>query len=413
MSVADTKLYEILGVAPTATVDEIKKAYRKLAVKCHPDKNKSEEAADQFKEITAAYEILSDQEKRELYDKYGEEGLKEGMGGFGMGDDILSQLFGRHPFFGGGGGPGRGRGGKPKGEDEVQRYPISLEDLYNGKAAKLSLERNILCTACEGTGAKKGVTPTKCRGCNGVGIRLMQRRVGPGFVTQYQTACDECQGRGQAYASKDQCTQCNGKRVAPEKKTINLDIERGSPQHHKIILRGEADEAPGTIAGDVVVVLDQIKHELFQRDGDHLFMEKEISLYEALCGFSFTITHLDKRELLVNSTPGEIIKPGDLKVIEGEGMPHHKRPYEMGNLYIKFSVVFPPDGTIAAGDQAALAKALKHKPAAALKAGPNTEVVKLKRVGPQHSFDTKNDSEEEDDDESHGGGRPGVQCAHQ
>jgi len=413
MSVADTKLYEILGVAPTATVDEIKKAYRKLAVKCHPDKNKSEEAADQFKEITAAYEILSDQEKRELYDKYGEEGLKEGMGGFGMGDDILSQLFGRHPFFGGGGGPGRGRGGKPKGEDEVQRYPISLEDLYNGKAAKLSLERNILCTACEGTGAKKGVTPTKCRGCNGVGIRLMQRRVGPGFVTQYQTACDECQGRGQAYASKDQCTQCNGKRVAPEKKTINLDIERGSPQHHKIILRGEADEAPGTIAGDVVVVLDQIKHELFQRDGDHLFMEKEISLYEALCGFSFTITHLDKRELLVNSTPGEIIKPGDLKVIEGEGMPHHKRPYEMGNLYIKFSVVFPADGTIAAGDQAALAKALKHKPAAALKAGPNTEVVKLKRVGPQHSFDTKNDSEGEDDDESHGGGRPGVQCAHQ
>jgi DnaJ family protein A protein 2 len=413
MSVADTKLYEILGVAPTATVDEIKKAYRKLAVKCHPDKNKSEEAADQFKEITAAYEILSDQEKRELYDKYGEEGLKEGMGGFGMGDDILSQLFGRHPFFGGGGGPGRGRGGKPKGEDEVQRYPISLEDLYNGKAAKLSLERNILCTACEGTGAKKGVTPTKCRGCNGVGIRLMQRRLGPGFVTQYQTACDECQGRGQAYASKDQCTQCNGKRVAPEKKTINLDIERGSPQHHKIILRGEADEAPGTIAGDVVVVLDQIKHELFQRDGDHLFMEKEISLYEALCGFSFTITHLDKRELLVNSTPGEIIKPGDLKVIEGEGMPHHKRPYEMGNLYIKFSVVFPADGTIAAGDQAALAKALKHKPAAALKAGPNTEVVKLKRVGPQHSFDTKNDSEGEDDDESHGGGRPGVQCAHQ
>jgi len=400
-------------VAPTATVDEIKKAYRKLAVKCHPDKNKSEEAADQFKEITAAYEILSDQEKRELYDKYGEEGLKEGMGGFGMGDDILSQLFGRHPFFGGGGGPGRGRGGKPKGEDEVQRYPISLEDLYNGKAAKLSLERNILCTACEGTGAKKGVTPTKCRGCNGVGIRLMQRRVGPGFVTQYQTACDECQGRGQAYASKDQCTQCNGKRVAPEKKTINLDIERGSPQHHKIILRGEADEAPGTIAGDVVVVLDQIKHELFQRDGDHLFMEKEISLYEALCGFSFTITHLDKRELLVNSTPGEIIKPGDLKVIEGEGMPHHKRPYEMGNLYIKFSVAFLADGTIAAGDQAALAKALKHKPAAAPKAGPNTEVVKLKRVGPQHSFDTKNDSEEEDDDESHGGGRPGVQCAHQ
>jgi DnaJ family protein A protein 2 len=413
MSVADTKLYDILGVPPTATVDEIRKAYRKLAIKCHPDKNQSPEAIEQFKEISAAHEILSDPEKRELYDKYGEEGLKEGMGGFGFGDDILSQLFGRHGFFGGGHGRPHG---KPKGEDAVQRFPVTLEDLFNGKSTKMSLTRNVICKTCDGTGAKKGATATKCKTCNGMGIRLMQRRIGPGLVTQFQAACDACGGKGQAYAAKDQCTDCAGNRVATEKKVLNLDIEKGAPQHHKIFFRGEADEAPGTIPGDVIIVLDQQEHETFKRDGDHLFMEKEISLYEALCGFTFIITHLDKKELVVKSTPGEITKPGDLKVIEEEGMPHHKRPFERGNLYIKFNVVFPTDGTITPDAHAGLAKALGYKPKPAPKAGPDAEEVKLKRVTPGHANSNSNhnhyDEDDEDDDDPRAGG-PAMQCAHQ
>tara|TARA_B100000405_G_C16689507_1_gene412356 strand:- start:832 stop:1470 length:639 start_codon:yes stop_codon:yes gene_type:complete len=201
----DTKLYDVLGISKSADASEIKKAYRKAAIKNHPDKGGDEA---KFKECTHAYEVLSDPEKRELYDNYGEEALKDGGGGFGGGGgspfDIFEQMFGGNPFGGGGGGRGGGRSRVRKGEDVVHGLKLSLEDLYNGVTKKLSLAKNIICPKCTGTGSKSGALGT-CRTCSGSGVKLVVRQIAPGMVQQMQTVCPDCQGNGQTISEKDKC----------------------------------------------------------------------------------------------------------------------------------------------------------------------------------------------------------------
>ncbi|XP_071721803.1 dnaJ protein homolog isoform X2 [Rutidosis leptorrhynchoides] len=332
----NTKYYEILGVSKTASQDDLKKAYRKAAIKNHPDKGGDPE---KFKELAQAYEVLSDPEKREIYDQYGEDALKEGMGGGGGGHDpfdIYQSFFGGGSPFG-----GKNKGSKTeKGEDVVHPLKVSLEDLYNGTSKKLSLARNVLCSKCKGKGSKSGASLT-CPGCQGSGMKVSIRQLGPSMIQQMQHACGECKGTGETINDKDRCPQCKGDKVSQEKKVLEVHVEKGMQNGQKITFPGEADEAPDTVTGDIVFVLQQKEHPKFKRKGDDLFYEHTLSLTESLCGFQFILTHLDGRHLLIKSEAGEVVKPDQFKAINDEGMPMYQRPFMKGKLYIQFTVDFP------------------------------------------------------------------------
>ncbi|KAM5584912.1 dnaJ protein [Rosa sericea] len=336
----NSKYYEVLGVSKTASPEDLKKAYKKAAIKNHPDKGGDPE---KFKELAQAYEVLSDPEKREIYDQYGEDGLKEGMGGPGGHDpfDIFSSFFG-----GGGGSPFGGMPGgsrvrrQRRGEDVVHSLKVSLEDLYLGTSKKLSLSRNVLCSKCKGKGSKSGAS-TKCGGCQGTGMKVTIRHLGPSMIQQMQHACNECKGTGETISDKDRCGQCKGEKVVQEKKVLEVHVEKGMQNGQKITFPGEADEAPDTVTGDIVFIIQQKEHPKFKRKMDDLFVEHSLSLTDALCGFQFVLNHLDGRQLLIKSNPGEVVKPDSFKAINDEGMPMYQRPFMKGKLYIQFSVDFP------------------------------------------------------------------------
>jgi DnaJ family protein A protein 2 len=269
--------------------------------------------------------------------------LKEGGFGAHSAADIFEQFFGGggfSSFFGGGGGRGPRRT-----EDIHHELGVTLEDLYKGKTTKLSVTRNVLCSTCTGTGTKSGASTGKCKTCEGRGIRLIIKQLGPGMIQQMQTVCNDCGGKGEVIKEEDKCKDCKGKKVNKEKKILQVYVDKGMRHGQKIVFSGESDEAPGQEPGDIIFVLIEKKHEVFKRNGNDLYMETTIPLIEALAGFSFTIKHLDDRVLLVKSDKGEIINPGDIKMIANEGMPIHKRPFEKGNLYIHFNIEFPKPGS--------------------------------------------------------------------
>ncbi|KAJ7950847.1 DNAJ protein [Quillaja saponaria] len=353
----NTKYYEILGVSKSASQDELKKAYRKAAIKNHPDKGGDPE---KFKELAQAYEVLSDPEKRELYDEYGEDALKEGMGGGGPSHspfDIFESFFGGGAF---GGGASSRRRRQKHGEDVVHTLKVSLEDLYNGTTKKLSLSRNILCPRCKGKGSKSGVSGT-CHGCQGTGMKITTRQIGLGMIQQMQHVCPDCRGSGEVINDRDKCPQCKGNKVTQEKKAMEVHVEKGMQHDQKVVFEGQADEAPDTITGDIVFVLQLKEHPRFKRTHDDLYVEHNLSLTEALCGFQFVLNHLDGRQLLIKSNPGEIIKPGQYKAINDEGMPQHNRPFMKGRLYIHFNVDFPEVGVLAPEQCRALETILPQK----------------------------------------------------
>ncbi|KAJ8294232.1 DnaJ subfamily A member 2 [Rhodotorula toruloides] len=334
--VRDDRLYKLLGVKPDASDNDLKKAYRKLALKLHPDKNP--DAGDEFKEVSHAYEVLSDPEKRRLYDQFGEEGLNGGGGMGGMDpQDLFSQLFGGGGGFFGGGGRGRPSGPR-KGKDLVHRIKVSLEDLYKGKTSKLALQKHVICAKCKGKGGKEGAVKT-CQSCKGQGVKIVLRQLGP-MVQQIQQPCNDCNGEGEIINAKDRCKDCNGKKVINERKVLEVFIDRGMKDGQTITFAGEADQAPGIEPGDVIIVIEEKPHEVFKRKGDDLFAEVEIDLLTALAGGAFSLPHLDERAVLVRIHPGEVIKPGSIKVIPEQGMPSY-RHHEMGDLVVQINVKFP------------------------------------------------------------------------
>ncbi|XP_018618671.1 dnaJ homolog subfamily A member 4 [Scleropages formosus] len=329
--VRETGYYDILGVNPKASSEEIKKAYRKLALKYHPDKNPNE--GEKFKLISQAYEVLSDPKKRDLYDKGGEQAIKEG----GVsGGDFSSPMDIFNMFFGGGGRTQRERRGK----NVFHQLSVTLEELYNGTTRKLGLQKNVICAKCDGYGGKKGALE-KCSSCKGRGIQIQVQQIGPGMIQQIQSMCHDCQGQGERFNSKDRCKNCNGHKVERKKKILEVHIDKGMKDGQKITFHGEGDQEPGLEPGDVVIVLDQKEHPTFQRQDDNLIMKMEIKLVEALCGFKKTVCTLDNRILLISSPPGQVIKHNDIKCVQNEGMPIYRDPCEKGQLIIQFMVAFP------------------------------------------------------------------------
>lgn len=327
----------------------------------------------------------SDPEKRAKYDKYGLEGLEEGGGGGGGHEDLFNM------FFGGG---SRRSAGPRRGEDVNHPLKVSLEDLYNGKTVKLAVSRQVLVGEA-----------SMCNTCDGQGVVIELRQIALGMVQQMQRKCRDCDGEG--YCAKRK----------KERKVLEVLIEKGMKHNQKIVFRGMADEKPNMEAGNINFVVQEKEHELFKRKGADLLVTKSISLNEALCGFEWKITHLDKREIIVQSKPGEIIKAEAdharpfVKIVPNEGMPSHGNPFVKGNLYILFQVEFPEDGELSKDVIATLKKVLP---------GPSMEVEYDKdtaEICHMEHADVKNfgkggaatnDSAYDSDDEE--GGPGGVQC---
>ncbi|CAL1703821.1 unnamed protein product [Somion occarium] len=397
--VKETKYYDLLEVSPDASDSDLKKAYRKKALRLHPDKGGDPEM---FKEVTHAYEVLSDSQKRSIYDARGEAGLSEsgGMGGMDP-QDLFSQLFGGGGFFGGG---GRQQGPK-KTKDLVHRVHVTLEDLYKGKTSKLALTRNVICSKCNGKGGKEGAVRT-CNSCQGRGVRVTLRQMGP-MIQQMQQPCDECSGTGEIINHKDKCKTCNGKKVISEKKMLEVHIDKGMKGGQTVTFRGESDQAPGVTPGDVIIVIEEKPHERFRRQENDLFTDVEVDLLTALGGGQISIKHLDDRVLSVNIPPGEVLKHDDLKVIHGQGMPSY-RHHEFGDLFVHVSVKFPE--RIEPEVIPYLEKALPpRKPLQKFPKNVLIEEVEMDEVDQRQRERAESGGEPMDEDD----GEPRVQCANQ
>ena len=320
-----TKYYKVLGVDKNASKDEIKKAYRTLVRTKHPDKGGSEE---EFQEIQLAYDTLSDENKRKVYDEYGEEGIKEGMTG-----EEPRDIF---DIFTGGG----GKNVKRKTKSVLQEMVVSLEDIFVGKEKYLEIKRYRICKKCKGNGSKNPNANTKCPGCNGKRVKLVIQRMG-NTILQSQQTCPDCRGEGYIIKNEDKCEACNGKKVNQESKMLKILLDKGAPDGKRYTFEGESDEMPGYDPGDVIIEIRIKKHDVFERSGADLTMKADISLLESLTGFQLLITHLDGRKVLINSKKGEIIKPGMMKTVKECGMPFYDHPTRFGNLYIRFNVHFP------------------------------------------------------------------------
>jgi len=307
--------YEVLGVAKSADDKEVKKAYRRLAMKFHPDRNPDDENAEtKFKEASEAYEILSDGQKRAAYDQYGHAGVDQssGGGGFHAGaggsfSDVFGDVFG--DIFGGG--RGGGRSGVSRGADLRYTLELDLEEAVKGTSVKIRVPTLAGCDGCDGSGAKKGTSPTTCTTCGGVGQVRMQQ----GFFSVQQT-CPRCNGNGRMI--KDPCRKCHGKGRVEKEKTLSVKVPAGVDTGDRIRLSGEGEAgAGGGPTGDLYVQVSVRDHRIFERDGQDLYSEVPISFVDAALGGSLEVPTLDGRVKL--RIPAET-QTGKLFRLRGKGV---------------------------------------------------------------------------------------------
>lgn len=295
----------------------------------------------------------------------------------------------------------------------IHPLKVSLEDLYNGKTTKLQLSKNVLCSACNGQGGKTGAVQ-KCATCRGRGMRIMIRQLAPGMVQQMQSVCTDCNGEGEVIHEKDRCKECDGRKVNKEVKVLEVHVDKGMKHGQKITFSGEADQSPNTEPGDIILVLQEKDHEEFRRDGNDLHICHTIGLVEALCGFQFTLAHLDGRHLVIKYPPGKVIEPGCTRVVRGEGMPQYRNPFEKGDLYIKFDVQFPESGWISTEKLTELEDLLPSRTEVPV-ISSDAEEVDLQDfdLSQGSSGGLRREAYNDSSDEEGGPHGPGVQCAHQ
>ena len=334
--------YEVLGVDKSASADEIKKAYRKLAVKYHPDKNPGDkEAEEKFKEAAEAYSILSDSDKKAKYDQFGHAGVDgagpDFSGGFGNLNDILNDLFGG--AFGGGfggGRPGQRQQRVYRGRDIRVRVKLTLEEIAKGVEKEISIEKSVPCSDCGGRGAKNSSDIKTCPACHGTG---QVQRVVNSFLGQTVTysTCQQCGGEGKIISNP--CRTCNGSGLVRKRETIKVKIPAGVEAGMQLTLHGEGHAAKNNgVNGDLLVVIEEQEHPNLKREGNNLFYTKIISVPEAILGDEVEIPGIDgtyKIKVEPGTQSGSVVK------LKGRGLPTVNGYGGTGDLYVKFAVWIP------------------------------------------------------------------------
>ena len=309
-----TKFYELFGLDGTASSADIRKAYKKLLIKCHPDKGGD---PVKFQEIQNAYEVLSDPNSKEIYDKYGEEGLKKGGG---QSDSNLNK--------------------KAKAPSMLFTIRVNLEDIYTGLSRELEITRDRCCKACKGTGSKSCSTGYTCSGCRGTGqvLKLVNTNFG---MMQSAADCSACGGKGTTISEDDKCGECKFTKLTADKKILIVEVEKGAPDGCRYTFSGEGNEKPGFEVGDVNVEIFLENKTKFERKGADLATTIDITIIEALTQFEIELKHLDGRTIYIQNKKGEVIQPGVVKTVKEAGLPFHGSPYKFGNLYVSFNVTMP------------------------------------------------------------------------
>jgi len=340
MSTTKRCYYETLEVERDADEPKLKAAFRKLAMKWHPDKNLGDASSEvRFKEINEAYEVLKDGDKRAAYDRFGHAAFEQGHGGGGPGfgagfassfSDIFEDLFGMA-------GQQRGRGGgRERGQDLRYNMEITLEEAFLGKTAQIEIPVSVTCESCSGTGAKAGTKPKTCSMCGGAG-RVRQAQ---GFFTLERT-CPGCQGRGQTI--EDPCSSCSGSGRVTRERTLSVNIPQGVEDGTRIRLAGEGEAGVrGGPPGDLYIFLSLANHEFFQRDGADLHCRVPISMVTAALGGEFEVPTIDKGKAKVKIPSGT--QSGRRFRIASKGMPV-LRSRQTGDMYVQVAVETPQNLT--------------------------------------------------------------------
>jgi len=347
--------YEVLGVSQSASEKEVKKAYKKLAMKYHPDRTAGDKAKEEtFKEVKEAYEILNDDQKRAAYDQYGhaafEQGGHGGGGGGGFGQDF-GDIFG--DIFGGGGG-GRGRQRQQRGSDLRYNVDLSLEEAVKGKSLEIKVPTYVHCEPCDGSGAKPGTSAKTCSTCHGHGQVQMRQ----GLFAVQQT-CPTCGGSGKVII--DKCTSCYGEGRVKKSKTLSVKIPSGVDTGDRIRLSGEGEAGEhGAPAGDLYVQVNVREHDIFVRDENHLYCEVPISFIVAALGGEIEVPTLGGKVKL--KVPKET-QTGKMFRLRGKGV-KSVRSSSTGDLMCKVVIETPVN---LSGDQADLLRQLEEKMATSSK----------------------------------------------
>jgi DnaJ-related protein SCJ1 len=333
--IAGEDYYKILGVDKNADEKEIRNAYRQLSKKYHPDKNPGDESAQhKFMEISNAYDILMDSEKRQIYDRYGEEGLKNGGQGGGRqrGGDPFSNFFNQ-----------QFRQGPPRAQDVNSELEFTLADFYNGKNIDFQISLMDVCDSCKGTGSSDGLKH-ECSDCRGNGRILQRRNLGHGMIQQMEVICPKCRGSGKEI--KHKCKSCQGQGAYSQQKHFNLHLTPGSPRNHVEKFEGKGPTQPGVVAGDLNVILKENKDENlgYRRVGKNLYRTEVLSLKEAFGGnWTRDIPFFDSYDpkITLSRAQGKSIQNGEVEIIKGKGMPVFHGNDEFGDLFIEYVIVFP------------------------------------------------------------------------
>ena len=334
--VAKRDFYEVLGVARTVSDAELKSAFRKAAMQCHPDRNPGDRAAEaRFKELNEAYQTLSDAQKRAAYDRYGHAAFEQG-GGMGDGfassmadifDDLFGDMMGRR---------GRNPSGRERGADLRYNLEVTLEEAYQGKTAQIKLPTAVTCEGCAGSGAKPGSKPHVCKTCGGHGrVRAQQ-----GFFAIERT-CPSCHGRGQMIDNP--CDVCSGSGRVTRERTLSVNVPAGVEDGTRIRLSGEGEAGHrGGPPGDLYIFLSLKPHPFFQRDGADLYCRVPVSMVQAALGGEFIVRTLDGGEATVRVPEG--CQSGRQLKLRSKGMPA-LRSRDLGDLYVQINVETPQNLT--------------------------------------------------------------------